>query len=105
MGSASAYCFGDKPVAKLSSFGNPRSTQRWAADQLVYRQQSSLPSAGALGATATLLVRRQDGSEKSYMIAWVKSGTPLLKLGPRPNLRLSRGAIRATSAGRTPSAT
>lgn len=89
-------------IAKLSSFGNPRSTQRWAADQLVYRQQSSLPSAGALGTTATLLVRRQDGSEKSYTIAWVKSGTPLLQLGPLPNLRLSRGAIRATSGDEGP---
>jgi hypothetical protein len=81
-------------IAKLSSFANPRSTQRWAADMLVYRGQYFLPSAGELGESATLLVRRQDGSEKSYTIAWDKIGTPLLKLGPLPNLRLDRGAIR-----------
>ncbi|MFN0105597.1 MAG: S41 family peptidase [Bryobacteraceae bacterium] len=81
-------------IAKLSSFGNPRSTQRWAADQLVYRQQAYLPSAGDLGETANILVRRQDGGEKSYVIAWDKLGTPLLKLGPLPNFRLGRDAIR-----------
>jgi hypothetical protein len=37
-------------IAKLSSFGNPRSTLRWAADQLVYQQQAYLPRAVDLGA-------------------------------------------------------
>jgi hypothetical protein len=89
--------FDGKPVAeairaivKLSSFANPRSTQRWATDQLVYRQQAYLPSAVELGDSATILVRRQDGSEKSYTIDWEKSGTPLRKLGPLPNFRLGR---------------
>jgi len=81
-------------IAKLSSFGNPRSTQRWAADQMVYRQQAFLPGAGDLGDTATILVRRQDDSEKSYSIDWDKFGTPLRKLGPLPNFRLGRAAIR-----------
>lgn len=76
-------------IAKLSSFGNPRSTERWAADQLVYRQQAYLPRTAELGETATILVRRQDGSEKSYTINWDKFGTPLTKLGPLPNFRLA----------------
>jgi hypothetical protein len=93
--------FDGKPVgevmdglAKLSSFGNPRSTRRWAADKLVYREQYQFPSAGLLGDSATILVRRQDGSEKSYTIAWDKFGTPLLKLGPLPDFQMARTATR-----------
>ncbi len=82
-------------ISRLTSFANPRSTQRWAADQLVYRQQVYLPSAGLLPDTATLVVRRQDGTEKTYSIAWEKFGTPLKSLGPLPDFRLSRGALRA----------
>lgn len=77
-------------IAKISSFGNPRSTLRWAADQLVYQQQAYIPRAAELGDSATLLVRKADGSQKSYTIAWDKSGTPLTKLGPLPNFRMSR---------------
>lgn len=84
-------------IAKITSFANTRSTLRWAADKLVYREQYLLPSAVAIGETATILVRRQDGSEKSYTIAWDKFGTPLTKLGPLPNFKLGRGAIRAAS--------
>jgi len=102
--------FDGKPVAevmqgitKLSSFANKRSTDRWAADQLVYRLQAYLPSVVTLGDTATILVRRQDGSEKSYTIAWDKRGTPVTKLGPLPNLRLVRpGDARDERPGDSP---
>lgn len=81
-------------IARLSSFANPRSTRRWAADQLVFRQQAYLPSAGDLPDTATIVVRRQDGSEKSYTIDWDKFGTPLKKLGPLPNFFFKRDLAR-----------
>src|SRR5258708_3615407 len=73
-------------IAKLNVFANPRSTARWSADYLVYRPQAVLPRAVELGTSATLLVRKADGSEKSYTIPWDKSGTELRKLGPLPNL-------------------
>jgi hypothetical protein len=79
-----------RDLGKIASFGNPRSTLRWAADQLVYQQQAYIPRAAELGESATLLVRRADGSEKSYTIPWDKSGTPLMKLGPLPNFRMAR---------------
>jgi hypothetical protein len=77
-------------IARLSSFSNPRATRRWAADQLVYRLQAFLPATAELPADATLLVRRQDGTEKSYRIPWDKTGTPLRTLGPLPDFRFAR---------------
>ena len=88
-----------REIGKISSFGNPRSTLRWAADQLVYQQQAYIPRAAELGDSATLLVRRADGSEKSYTIPWDKSGTPLMKLGPLPNFRTSRKLGRDEDPG------
>jgi len=98
--------FDGKPVldeirylSRFSSFANPRSTQRWAADYLSYRVQAYYPSAVSLGDTATLLVRRSDGTEKSYTITWEKSGTPLTKLGPLPNFRFARTRGRDEEPG------
>lgn len=91
-------------IAKLTSFGNPRSTRRWAADQLVYRIQAYLPSTPLLGDSAVILVRRQDGSEKSYTIPWDTSGTPILKLGPLPNFQLGRSGVRDEGRGPSPEA-
>ncbi|MBI2689693.1 MAG: PDZ domain-containing protein [Acidobacteria bacterium] len=86
-----------KDIARISSFANERSTMRWAADQLVYRQQAYLPRVVELGESATILVRRADGSEKSYVIPWDKSGTPLMNLGPLPNFRTARPGVRDES--------
>jgi hypothetical protein len=79
-----------RDFARVSAYGNPRSTSRWASDFLVYRPQAVIPSAGRLGSTATLLVRKADGTEKSYTIEWDKFGTPLTRLGPVPNFFTSR---------------
>jgi len=92
-----------RELAKLSSFGNPRATERWAADFLVYRQQAYLPRTAELGESATILVRRQNGSEKSYRIDWDKFGTPLEKLGPLPDFRMSRPAPRSSARDEGPS--
>lgn len=86
-------------IGKTNSFGNPRSTARWAADFLVFRPQVYLPSAAALGDTATLLVRKQDGSERSYTIAWDKGGSPLSKLGPVPNFQMRKKPTRVDRGG------
>lgn len=79
-----------REFSRLSAFGNARATARWASDFLVYRPQAVIPSAGRLGNSATILVRKADGTEKSYTIEWDKFGTPLTKLGPVPNFLTSR---------------
>jgi len=81
-----------REIAKWNAFGNERSTLRWAADQLVFRTQSSVPRAHLLGEQAQLLIRRADGSERTYAIPWDKDGTPITKLGPGPNFRFARAA-------------
>lgn len=88
-------------IGKLSSFANLRSTQRWAADLLVYRQQAYLPRTAELADNAVILVRRQNGAEKTYTIPWDKTGTPLTKLGPLPNFRLNRGNRRSVAPSGT----
>jgi C-terminal processing protease CtpA/Prc len=78
-----------RELARLTAFANPRSTQRWAADYLVYRPQTLFPRAAEIGDSATLLVRRSDGSERTYRLDWRKNGKPVTKLGPLPNFRFS----------------
>ena len=79
-------------IGKLNSFANARSTRRWAADFVTYRTQIAQPRAAELGKSATLLIRKADGTEKSYTIDWEKDGTPITKLGPLPNFRFARAA-------------
>jgi hypothetical protein len=49
-----------------------------------FRVQELDPRAEALGATATVVIRRQAGNLQTYTIPWVKTGTPLTKIGPAP---------------------
>lgn len=100
--------FDGKPVldevrnlGRFNSFANPRSTLRWATDYLSYRVQAYFPSAVTLGDTATILVRRANGTEKSYTIPWEKTGTALTKLGPLPNFRFARTRGRDDEPGET----
>ncbi len=83
-------------IEKMNAFGNPRSARRWAADYATYRTQGAQPRAAELGKSATLLVRRADGSEKSYTIDWDKVGSPITKLGPLPNFRFARNSLKQT---------
>lgn len=76
-----------REIARGVKFANERSTLRYATDLLVYRDQSQLPLATRLGDTATIMVRKVDGSESSHTIRWDKSGYPVTKLGPVPNVR------------------
>ena len=75
-----------KEIAKVVRFANERSTLRFAADFLVYRPQTMLPFASRLGDSASLLVRHADGTEQTYSIDWDKTGYPVTKLGPVPNV-------------------
>ena len=89
-------------LEKMNAFGNARATRRWAADYVTYRTQGVQPRAAELGKSATLLIRKADGSEKSYTIDWDKSGTPITKLGPLPNFRFARNDMKRTEEAESP---
>jgi len=72
-------------VSRLQSFANPRSTRRYALDQLFYRAQSVIPRAHEIGERAVVVVNRaRTGKLESYEIPWNKTGTPLTVVGPVP---------------------
>jgi hypothetical protein len=75
-----------RELSRSVQFANERSTLRYAADLLVYRPQAVLPLAARLGESATLLIRRADGSEASHTIRWDKTGYPVTQMGPVPNI-------------------
>ncbi len=70
--------------AKLHTYANPRYSLRIAADALTYRRQSDIPSAGLLGATARVQIRRQGGAVEDYTIPWYTEGTQITKFGALP---------------------
>ena len=76
--------------AKIDSYANPLSTRRWAADKVTFRAQAQLPRAGELGDTADVVIKQKSGGTVTYKIKWVKSGTPVKKIGPVLSPRLSR---------------
>jgi len=70
--------------AKYGRQSNPRSTRRMAARRITSRPQTLMPHAADLGASASVVIKGQDGTQQTYTIPWVKSGTPLA-VGPVPN--------------------
>jgi hypothetical protein len=78
--------------AKYARQGNPLSTKRLAAARITIRPQSVMPHASDLGATATVVILRQNGDLETYTIPWSKTGTPI-QVGPVPS---PRTAIRQT---------
>lgn len=69
---------------KYTPQGNPVSTRRLAAARITTRPQSRMPHASDVGTTATVRIRRMNGSLETYTIPWVKTGTPL-RVGPVPS--------------------
>ncbi len=67
--------------SRLEKLGNPQATRRWAAAFLFNRPQSLFPRAIELGTTARIEVRRAAGEVESYVIPWVKTGTPMFQIG------------------------
>jgi C-terminal processing protease CtpA/Prc len=85
-----------RDVSRLVSFANPRSTRRFALDQIFDRYQFTLPRAHEIGEEATVVIRRQSGEMQTYMIPWNKAGDPVTTVGPVPSPRL-RSAPRKLS--------
>jgi hypothetical protein len=71
-----------KDFSRFDSVANPTSTSREAAGHIPVRLQWLDPRAEEVGDTATVVIRRQKGNLETYIIPWVKSGTPLTKVGP-----------------------
>lgn len=84
-------------IAKLHDFANPKLTRRIAADRLTYRLQSSVPSAGLLGDTATVRIQRQNGETQTYTIEWYKTGTPIKSFGALPGFFSRKTEARRAS--------
>lgn len=68
--------------AKYGESANERSTRRRAADFITFRPQSAIPSAGSVGDTARVVLRRASGQEVTYDIPWSKFGEPIKNLPP-----------------------
>ncbi|HYL79154.1 MAG TPA: S41 family peptidase [Bryobacteraceae bacterium] len=82
-------------IADFSRFfsdANPLSTGRDAAGLIPFRIQQIIPRSVELGDTSTVVIRRQSGNLETYTIPWVKSGTPIIKVGPVPT---PHGTVRA----------
>ena len=62
--------------------GNDSTRRRLAASTITARYQDRLPHAAQVGDTATVVVRDAGGAEASYVLPWIKSGTPFLHSGP-----------------------
>jgi|HigsolmetaAR202D_1030399.scaffolds.fasta_scaffold08269_3 Periplasmic protease len=68
-----------------SMSGNPRSTARAAANRIVSRSGSHIPSADKIGETATVVIRRATGDLETYEIPWQTIGEQP-KVGPLPDM-------------------
>ena len=73
-----------KDFSRFFSDANPVSTSRDAAGLIPFRVQALEPRAEAVGATATVVIRRQKGDLETFVIPWDKSGTPLTQIGKSP---------------------
>jgi peptidase S41-like protein/PDZ domain-containing protein len=79
--------------SKYSIFANPLSTRRGAAARITTRPQSRMPHAVDVGDNAAVVIRGQDGTDKTYTIPWLKTGLPLRKVGPVPTPRAASAEI------------
>jgi type II secretory pathway pseudopilin PulG len=69
----------------LNTWSNPVARRRLGAQLITFREQDILPRAHEIGDTAKVVILRQSGAMESYDIPWVKTGTPLLGVGPVPS--------------------
>jgi hypothetical protein len=70
--------------------GGATARRRLAAQVIYRRRQMFFPRAHEVGQTASVVVRDQSGTESTYALPWIKSGTPTLHIGPVTSPRLSR---------------
>ena len=76
-------------ITQLAPYGyqaSPGAMRRSAAALITTRSQSGIPRLPDLGESASVEIRRQDGSLETYTIPWTKTGTPVTQVGPVPNV-------------------
>ena len=83
--------------SRFFSDANPLSTKRDAAGLIPLRIQAFDPRAEEVGGTATVVIRRQKGNLETYMVPWLKSGTPLTNIGQVPFPQRAGQAPRRTA--------
>lgn len=71
-----------KQLRQYSVTGLESATRREAASLITFRPQVLIPRAHEVGATAKVVVRRQNGATETYTVPWVKFGEPVTRLGP-----------------------
>jgi hypothetical protein len=70
--------------SRLRRRGNPTTTRRASADLITIRRQQEIPRAVELGEAASMVIRRQNGDLETYSVPWMKTGYPLINIGPVP---------------------
>jgi hypothetical protein len=71
--------------ARFISAADERTLQRWSAQRLAQRFQSSFPRAHEIGDTAEVVLRNPHGEESTYTLEWEKRGTPVTSAGRVPS--------------------
>ena len=66
----------------VNGSGSQSTRKRLAADLMTFRYQGFYPYAHQIGATATVVILRQNGNTETYSIPWFKEGTPVTSAGP-----------------------
>ncbi len=69
-------------LAKYAVAANSRSTSRFAADLITYRNQAFMPHAHVIPAFSTVVINRRDGGLQSFSVPWRTSGIPIEVVGP-----------------------
>jgi len=86
-------------LMKYAVAGNDRSTRRAAAAYLSLRRQSRIPRAHEVPEESVVVLLSAEGESKTLKIPWIRSGSPLLEVGPLPNFTVATG--RAANAHRS----
>lgn len=69
----------------VNGSGSKTSQMRLAAGVIAERYQGWNPKAAQIGASATVVVKRQNGNVETYTIPWDKTGTAIVTVGPVPS--------------------
>jgi C-terminal processing protease CtpA/Prc len=87
-------------ITRLSTwrqYGNPATTRRFAASEIVSRSQTVFPRAVDTPDQSTIAVRRASGVIETYTIRWLKTGYPVRVVGPVPSPGVGAAATDAAS--------
>ena len=90
-------------IGKYFVDSNPESTRRAAAELLTYRTQAFMPPAAQVGTTATVVLKKANGTTVTLQVPWQTSGTAM-SVGPVVDIMTSRRAPGSPRQPRVPNA-